>query len=66
MPRVLTFIQIVIATLIGCLAADVIKGFSTQCVSRDRKGCAETRVECVLNNLKTPEVIPSCLVEKEL
>ncbi len=66
MSKALTFTQIVIATLIGCLGADVIKGFGAQCVSKDSKGCAETRLVCVLNSLKTPEVIPSCLTERAL
>ena len=66
MPRVLTFIQIVIATTIGCLFSDVLVGYGTQCVSRDGNGCAETRVKCVLNNLNTPLVISDCLIEGKL
>ena len=66
MSKSLTFIQIILAALIGSLGADIIKSFADQCVSRDNKGCAETRVRCVINNLKTPGIIPSCLLEKTL
>ncbi len=64
MHRALTFTQIVIAALIGSVGADLIKGFSNQCISQDSKGCAETRVKCIFNNRKTPLVLPSCLTEK--
>tara|TARA_Y100001968_G_scaffold330722_1_gene383359 strand:+ start:1008 stop:1208 length:201 start_codon:yes stop_codon:yes gene_type:complete len=66
MARVIPFIQIVIATTIGCLFADIVRGYGDQCVSRDRSGCAETRVQCVVNNFKAPGVIPSCLIEKKI
>ena len=66
MTRELTFIQILIAAFIGCLSADALKVFGNQCVSRDSKGCAETRIKCLTNNLKAPIVLPSCLTEKTL
>ena len=65
MTRALTFIQIVIEAFIGCLSGDALKVFGSQCVSRDTKGCAETRVKCVSNNLKL--LIPSSgIIDTEL
>ncbi len=66
MKGVLSFLQILIAVILGSLVSDVIKEFADQCVARDKKGCAETRLECIWNSRKLPNIIPFCFIEKEL
>ncbi len=66
MKKSLTFFQIVLATFLGSISSDIIKSYGNQCVSKDRNGCSENRIECVLTNNKNLLVIPSCLIEKRL
>ena len=66
MKKSFTFFQIVLATFLGSIASDIIKSYGNQCVAKDKNGCAESRLECVLNNHKRFLVIPSCLIEKRL
>ncbi len=66
MVRVFAFCQIVLAALVGSLASDALQQYAKQCVSKDSKGCAETRVDCIWNSSRTPSIIHLCLTEKEL
>ncbi len=66
MQKGLTFVQVVIAVLIGSFANDSLQQLAKQCVAKDRNGCAETRIQCIWNSLKTPSIIHFCLIETRL
>ena len=66
MHRGLTFVQIVLATLLGSLANDGLQKLAKQCVARDTNGCAETRIQCIWNSLKTPSIIHFCVIETKV
>ena len=63
MKRTLNFFQIILAVVIGTICSDLLKGIALQCLSKDSRGCAETRIECVWNSRTTPSVIHSCFIE---
>ena len=67
MNKSLTFVQILIAVVIGSIGSDVLKGIAVQCVSRNDRGvCTEKRMECLWNTRTTPFVIPYCFIEKQV
>ncbi len=67
MKKTLSFVQIILAVVIGILSTDVLKGLTEQCLSRDVKGrCTETRLECILNSRVMPSIIPVCFLEEKV
>ena len=66
MHKNLTFIQILIAAFVGSLANDGVQQFVHQCISKDKNGCAETRIDCVRNSLATPSILHLCLIETKI
>ncbi len=66
MNKTINFIQIILAVVIANITSDVVRGLAEQCVARDGKGCAESRLECIWNSRKTPIVISSCLTERKV
>ncbi len=66
MSKSLSFFQILLAVFIANLVSDMFKGYSKQCLVREKNRCVETRFECVVNSRKTPFIIPACFVEKQI
>ncbi len=67
MNKTLSFMQIVLAVMIGITTTDVVKVLSVQCVSRDDNAkCTETRLECIWNSREIPSVVPACFFESQV